>query len=61
VWRTTTVPGSLVKGRAFLVLFSTAPQSPEADAGRVSPGSILRKVRDLMLHSRWDRALRPIR
>ena len=54
--------GELVKGRAFMVLFSTtATPDTSRPPGRMTPGSILRKVKNLVFHSRWDRCLAPIR
>jgi len=59
VWGT--VPGYLIKGRAILVLFSTAAPPAGGEPGKVTVGSTLRKVWYILFRSRWDRALRPIR
>jgi signal peptidase I len=56
-----TVPTRLIKGRAVLVLFSTAGPSAGGDPGKVTIVSTLRKLRDIVLYSRWDRALLLIR
>jgi len=57
-----TVPRHLVRGRAFVVLFSTdAPPPADHTPGKVTVTSVLRKPVDLVFHSRWDRALRWIR
>jgi signal peptidase I len=56
-----TVPQELIKGRAFLILFSTAAPPPESDPGKVTVVSTLRKLWYIVFRSRWDRALRPIR
>ncbi|HXV75210.1 MAG TPA: signal peptidase I [Candidatus Polarisedimenticolaceae bacterium] len=56
-----TVPRRLIKGRAVLVLFSTEGPPPGADAGKVTIPSTLRKLRDIVLRSRWDRAATLIR
>jgi len=55
-------PEELLKGRAFLILFSThAAPSPDRPPGQVTAGSLLRKIYDLAFHSRWDRCLRWLR
>ena len=55
------VARDLVKGRAFMILFSTnAPQRPGEEAGRVTVMSLFRKILNLMLYLRTDRCLRPI-
>lgn len=55
------VPRRLVKGHAFLVLFSTETTSdPAAPAGQVTVRSVARKLVDLVFRARWDRALRGI-
>ena len=52
----------LIKGRAFMILFSTA-SSPAAGEtpGRVTPKSLVRKLFNLVFHSRWERCLSLIR
>lgn len=54
--------GDLIKGRAFLILFSTrtAP-APGETPGQVSPRSLARKLVSLVFNSRWERCLSPIR
>jgi len=59
VWGT--VPLHLIKGRAILVLFSTAAPPPEAEPGKVTVRSTLRKLWYIAFRSRWDRALLRIR
>ena len=55
-------PGELIKGRAFMILFSTsAAPEPSEPPGRVTPGAIVRKLRNLLFHSRWDRFFSAIR
>jgi signal peptidase I len=56
------VPRGLIKGRAFMVLFSTQamPRNGEPP-GKVTVRSTIRKIWYLAFHSRWDRALRTIR
>ncbi len=57
-----TVPQSVIKGRAFMVLFSTsAPPRGAEPPGKVTVRSTLRKLWYLAFRSRWDRALRLIR
>ena len=57
-----TVPRNLLKGRAFLILFSTRGAStPGDDPGRVTPISLVKKIYNLAFRSRWDRTLRPLR
>lgn len=52
----------LIKGRAFLVLFSTdAGPRPGEVPGRVTPTSLVRKLFDLVVHSRWERCFSLIR
>ena len=52
------VPQELIKGRAFMVLFSTnAGRSDDA----VSPKSLVRKIFNPLFRSRWDRSLTPLR
>jgi signal peptidase I len=55
-----TVPQHLIKGRAVMVLFSTSGPPAGEEPGKVTITSTLRKLRDLVLHSRWDRAARLI-
>jgi signal peptidase I len=56
------VPAALIKGRAFLILFSTSAAPPPGQPpGQVTLGSLGRKLYNLAFHSRWDRCLRPIR
>ena len=53
---------SLIKGRAFMVLFSTnAPPRPGEVPGRVSPKTLVRKLFNLVFHSRWERCFTLIR
>ena len=53
---------SLIKGRAFVVLFSTnAPPRPGEVPGRVTPKTLVRKLFDLVFHSRWERVFTLIR
>ena len=55
-------PRALIKGRAFMVLFSTdAPPRPGELPGRVSPKTLVRKLVDLPFHSRWERCFTLIR
>jgi signal peptidase I len=57
-----TVPTSLIKGRAFLILMSTETAStPRDDPGRVTALSPFIKLYNLVFRGRWDRALRPLR
>jgi len=56
------VAEELIKGRAFMVLFSTdGGTSPTDPTGKVTVVSVLRKAYDLVFHARWDRAFRFIR
>jgi len=55
------VPERLIKGRAILILFSTASPPADGEPGRVTVGSTLRKLWYIAFHSRWDRALLRIR
>ncbi len=55
-----TVPAHLVKGRAFLILFSTTAPPVDGEPGKVTIKSTLRKLWYIVFHSRWDRALRTI-
>ena len=59
VWGT--VPLHLIKGRAILVLFSTAAPPADGEPGKVTLRSTLRKLWYIAFRSRWDRALLPIR
>jgi len=56
------VEHKLVKGRAFMVLFSTnaAPSANEVP-GQVTPLSLVRKLFNLVFKARWDRAFTAIR
>ncbi len=55
-------PRGLIKGRAFMVLFSTdSAPVPGRPPGQVTPLSPLLKLRDLALHSRWKRCFSLIR
>lgn len=55
------VPRSLLKGRAFIVLFSTHA-APDADSpGRVTARALITKVYNLLFRSRWDRCFLGIR
>ena len=54
-------PRELIKGRAFMILFSTsAPPLAGQPPERVTFRSLLRKLYNLVFHSRWDRAFRSI-
>jgi signal peptidase I len=56
------VPVELIKGRAFMILVSTgAPPDRSEPPGKVTLKSLPRKLWNLAFHSRWDRALQPIR
>ena len=56
------VPRELIKGQAFLVLFSAdTTADPQSPPGRVTLRSVARKLVDLVFRARWDRALRRIR
>lgn len=56
------VPVELIKGRAFLILFSTNATQPRGEPpGRVSPRSLARKLFNLVFHSRWERCLSFVR
>ena len=55
------VPEALIKGKAFMILFSTSARPPEDQpAERVTLRSLLRKLYNLVFHSRWDRAFRTL-
>jgi signal peptidase I len=59
-WGQTSV--DLIKGRAFIVLLSTEPpNSGNRPSEQVTLKSLGVKLYKLVFHSRWDRALRPIR
>jgi signal peptidase I len=52
----------LIKGRAFMILFSTSAAAPEGSPpGQVSAKSLLRKLFNLVFHSRWERCLSLVR
>ncbi|MDB4324824.1 signal peptidase I [bacterium] len=52
----------LIKGRAFMVLFSTnAPPPSNEVPGQVTPTSLVRKLFNLVFRARWDRAFTAIR
>ena len=54
-------PRELIKGQAFMILFSTsAPPPADQPAEQVTLRSLLRKLYNLVFHSRWDRAFRSI-
>ncbi|HKQ59757.1 MAG TPA: signal peptidase I [Candidatus Polarisedimenticolaceae bacterium] len=56
------VSRELIKGDAFMILFSTyAPPDPDATAGRVTLRSLGRKVYNLVFRGRWERCLARIR
>ncbi len=56
------VPAEVLKGRAFLVLFSTRAKAPPGETpGQVTVGSLWRKIYNLVFHNRTDRAFSPIR
>jgi signal peptidase I len=59
-WKTTTVPKRLIKGRAFMILFSTTAPPVDGQPGKVTLKSTLRKLWYIAFRSRWDRALRLI-
>jgi signal peptidase I len=55
------VPGRLIKGQAFMILFSTGARVPPGTTpGQVTPMSLGRKIFNLVFRARWDRALRTI-
>ena len=55
------VPQALVKGRAFLILFSTNSSAAAGEPSeKVTLFSLVRKLYNLVFHSRWDRAFRTI-
>lgn len=54
-----TVPGELVRGRAFMIVLSTsAPPADQNDPGKVTLSSLPRRLWNLTFRARWDRALR---
>jgi len=56
------VPRALIKGRAFMVLFSTSARPPEGvPPGQVTPTSLVRKLFNLVFQARWDRCFTGIR
>jgi signal peptidase I len=56
------VSAELLKGRAFLVVFSTSGASSDDDpSGRVTATSLARKLYNLAFRSRWGRCLAVIR
>jgi signal peptidase I len=56
------VPHGLIKGRAFMVLFSTNARPPaDEPVGQVSPKSLVRKLVNLVFNARWDRSFTAIR
>ena len=56
------VPHALIKGRAFMILFSTSGRPPAGqDASQVTPASFLKKLFNLVFRARWDRAFTAIR
>ena len=55
------VPQAAVKGRAFMILLSAAPPDEGGPPQeQVSMKSVLQKLFRLVLHGRWDRAVRQI-
>jgi signal peptidase I len=56
------LPQELIKGRAFMILFSTSARPPDDEQpGRVTFISLFRKLYNLGFHARWDRTFRSIR
>ena len=56
------VPKKLIKGRAFMVVFSTDARPPgDRPPGQVTLTSLFRKLVNLVFHARWDRAFTAIR
>jgi signal peptidase I len=52
----------LIKGRAFMILFSTSARpTPGQPPGQVTATSLVRKLYNLVFHSRWERCLSLIR
>jgi hypothetical protein len=57
-----TVDRGLIKGRAFLILFSThAPLDAARPAGQVTVRSLVEKFYNLLFRARWDRFFSPLR
>lgn len=57
-----TVPRARIKGRAVLVLISSHSGTvPDDDPLRIGLRSLARKLANMLLRPRWDRALRPVR
>jgi signal peptidase I len=57
-----TASAELIKGRAFMILFSTSAPPPRGQPpGQVSARSLFRKLFNLVFHSRWDRFLSFVR
>jgi signal peptidase I len=55
-------PSGLIKGRAFMILFSTSAPPPAGQPpGQVSARSLVRKLVNLVFHSRWERFLSFVR
>jgi signal peptidase I len=55
-------PRELIKGRAFMILFSTsAPPPSDRPPGQVTAKSFVRKLYNLVFHSRWERWLTVLR
>jgi signal peptidase I len=51
-----TAPRELIKGRAFMILFSTSARPPsDRPPGQVTARSLFRKLFNLAFHSRWER------
>ena len=56
------VPQDLIKGRAFMILFSTNAKAPPGSTpGKVTPLSLGRKVFNLVFRARWDRCFTAVR
>lgn len=56
------VPQRLIKGRAFMIVFSTnAGPADGHPPGQVTLTSLLRKLINLVFYARWDRAFTAIR
>jgi len=52
----------LIKGRAFMILFSTsAPPDPNRPVGQVTAQSLVKKVYNLVFRARWERCFSLIR
>jgi signal peptidase I len=55
------VSRDLLKGRAFVILVSVGvPADADGPQERVTLGSVVSKLFNLVFYGRWDRALRPI-